>query len=209
MTSTRTGRDWPRNNWLAPMGTPSQTTPPLIYAHERGRHRHRAATPSRRPDQEPSGRIAAPVAAVRRFPCLRRSTQLSQRVPDFDELLAPGDPEFSASGLKSASLIRLAASPCPLLLLETVAVVSHARAGTAQVGHVQEDSDSGGIESESRVRRDATTVSWSQLTGPAVAGSKTLATQSGMTNQWLAEQGLVSIQNLWIAFHYPPNAAKE
>jgi hypothetical protein len=54
------------------------------------------------------------------------------------------------------------------------------------------------------------------------------ATQAGMTNQWLAEQGLVSIkpkrseiesdekrarkrrprQTLWVAFHYPPNAAK-
>jgi len=38
--------------------------------------------------------------------------------------------------------------------------------------------------------------------------SKTLATQSGMTNQWLAEQGLVSIKTLWVAFHYPPKAAK-
>jgi len=85
---------------------------------------------------------------------------------------------------------------------------SHARAGTAQVGHVPTDGDSSGLESESRVRRDATTVSWSQHTGPAVAGSKTLATQSGMTNQWLSEQGLVSIQTLWVAFHYPPNAAK-
>ena len=36
----------------------------------------------------------------------------------------------------------------------------------------------------------------------------TLATQSGMTNQWLADQGLVSIQALWVAFHYPPTAAK-
>jgi len=29
-----------------------------------------------------------------------------------------------------------------------------------------------------------------------------------MTNQWLAEQGLVSIKTLWVTFHYPPNAAK-
>jgi RNA-directed DNA polymerase len=28
--------------------------------------------------------------------------------------------------------------------------------------------------------------------------SKTLATQTGMTNQWLAEQGLLSIRNLWL-----------
>lgn len=33
--------------------------------------------------------------------------------------------------------------------------------------------------------------------------SKTLATQVGMTNQWLEKQGLISIRNLWISFHYP------
>ena len=38
--------------------------------------------------------------------------------------------------------------------------------------------------------------------------SKTLATPSGMTNHWLAEQGLVSITTLWVDFHYPPNAAQ-
>jgi RNA-directed DNA polymerase len=32
--------------------------------------------------------------------------------------------------------------------------------------------------------------------------AKTLATQSGMTNKWLAEQGHVSIRDLWIKFHY-------
>ncbi len=31
---------------------------------------------------------------------------------------------------------------------------------------------------------------------------KTLATHSGMTNQWLAKQGLVSIRDLSIKFHY-------
>jgi len=39
--------------------------------------------------------------------------------------------------------------------------------------------------------------------------SKTLATQSGMTNQWLAEQGLVSIKTLWVAFHYPAAKAAQ
>jgi RNA-directed DNA polymerase len=39
--------------------------------------------------------------------------------------------------------------------------------------------------------------------------SKTLATQSGMTNQWLAEQGLVSIKTLWVSFHYPPKSAEQ
>ncbi len=28
--------------------------------------------------------------------------------------------------------------------------------------------------------------------------SKTLATQTGMTNQWLAKQGLISIRDLWL-----------
>ena len=32
--------------------------------------------------------------------------------------------------------------------------------------------------------------------------AKTLATQSGMTNQWLAQQGLVSIKQQWVSFHY-------
>jgi hypothetical protein len=34
--------------------------------------------------------------------------------------------------------------------------------------------------------------------------SRTLATQPGMTNQWLSESfGLVSIRARWIALHYP------
>lgn len=33
--------------------------------------------------------------------------------------------------------------------------------------------------------------------------SRTMATQSGMTNDWLESQGLVSIRKLWIAYHYP------
>ena len=36
--------------------------------------------------------------------------------------------------------------------------------------------------------------------------SKTLATQVGMTNQWFKKQGLISIRELWISFHYPPCA---
>ena len=33
--------------------------------------------------------------------------------------------------------------------------------------------------------------------------SKTLATHSGLTNQWFANQGLVSLKKLWIQMHYP------
>jgi mRNA interferase MazF len=35
------------------------------------------------------------------------STQLHQRVPDFDEIISPSDTDFIASGLRAASLIRL------------------------------------------------------------------------------------------------------
>lgn len=35
------------------------------------------------------------------------STQLQQQVQDFDEIIGPGDQEFSGSGLKAVSLIRL------------------------------------------------------------------------------------------------------
>jgi mRNA interferase MazF len=35
------------------------------------------------------------------------STQLHQRVAGFDETIEPSDPDFTASGVKSASLIRL------------------------------------------------------------------------------------------------------
>ncbi len=35
------------------------------------------------------------------------STQLHHETPGFDEVIRPGDPDFSASGLKAASVIRL------------------------------------------------------------------------------------------------------
>mgnify|MGYP000038281534 FL=1 len=33
--------------------------------------------------------------------------------------------------------------------------------------------------------------------------SKSLGTQTGMTNQWLAKQGLISVKELWVNIHYP------
>jgi len=36
--------------------------------------------------------------------------------------------------------------------------------------------------------------------------ARTLATQSGMTNQWLTAQGLVSVKELWVNIHYPATA---
>ena len=38
--------------------------------------------------------------------------------------------------------------------------------------------------------------------------ARTLGTQSGMTDRWLAEQGLLSVRELWIAVHYPPDKRK-
>jgi len=36
--------------------------------------------------------------------------------------------------------------------------------------------------------------------------SRMLATQSGMTNQWLKDQGLLSVKELWVNIHYPATA---
>jgi RNA-directed DNA polymerase len=36
--------------------------------------------------------------------------------------------------------------------------------------------------------------------------ARTLATQTGMTNQWLMDQGLVSVKELWVDIHYPATA---
>ena len=36
--------------------------------------------------------------------------------------------------------------------------------------------------------------------------SRTLATQAGMTNKWLAKQGLLSVKDLWVSIHYPATA---
>ena len=36
--------------------------------------------------------------------------------------------------------------------------------------------------------------------------ARTLATQSGMTNEWLYEQGLISVKDLWVKIHYPATA---
>ena len=36
--------------------------------------------------------------------------------------------------------------------------------------------------------------------------SKTYATQYGMSNEWLKEQGLLSIKELWVNIHYPATA---
>jgi len=36
--------------------------------------------------------------------------------------------------------------------------------------------------------------------------ARTMATQTGMTNQWLKEQGLLSVKELWVSIHYPATA---
>jgi RNA-directed DNA polymerase len=35
--------------------------------------------------------------------------------------------------------------------------------------------------------------------------ARTLATQAGMTNKWLYEQGLISVKDQWVKIHYPDN----
>jgi len=32
--------------------------------------------------------------------------------------------------------------------------------------------------------------------------ARTSATQTGMTNQWLKDQGLLSVKELWVNIHY-------
>jgi len=36
--------------------------------------------------------------------------------------------------------------------------------------------------------------------------ARTLATQTGMTNRWLKDQGLLSVKELWVNIHYPVTA---
>lgn len=36
--------------------------------------------------------------------------------------------------------------------------------------------------------------------------ARTLATQTGMTNRWLKDQGLVAVKELWVNIHYPATA---
>ena len=38
--------------------------------------------------------------------------------------------------------------------------------------------------------------------------ARTLATQAGMTNKWLLEQGLISVKEQWVKIHYPVSARK-
>jgi RNA-directed DNA polymerase len=36
--------------------------------------------------------------------------------------------------------------------------------------------------------------------------ARTMATQSGMTNKWLSEQGLISVKDQWVKIHSPASA---
>jgi hypothetical protein len=42
--------------------------------------------------------------------------------------------------------------------------------------------------------------------GKSAQHDKTLATHSGMTNQWLKDQGVLSVKDLWVKIHYPATA---
>ena len=48
-----------------------------------------------------------------------------------------------------------------------------------------------------------TTLMQQALTRENLHLSRTMATQWGMNDTWLKSQGLVSIRDIWIAFHYP------
>ena len=39
--------------------------------------------------------------------------------------------------------------------------------------------------------------------------SRTLGTHTGMTNAWLAEQGVISLKELWVNIHYPEGKASK
>jgi len=76
-----------------------------------------------------------PVLLLRRLPpygdflVCGVSTQLQQRVPDFDELIVPRDRDFGQSGLKAESVVRLgflAALP-EKALLGTIGSISRER----------------------------------------------------------------------------------
>jgi len=74
-----------------------------------------AGCPLQIPSNEPSHRKVAPRIGDSKGPgphgdwliCMI-SSQLSQEVPDFDELISEKDDDFISSGLKQASLIRIA-----------------------------------------------------------------------------------------------------
>jgi RNA-directed DNA polymerase len=36
--------------------------------------------------------------------------------------------------------------------------------------------------------------------------ARTMAAQTGMTNKWLTEQGLISVKEQWVKIHYPATA---
>jgi RNA-directed DNA polymerase len=36
--------------------------------------------------------------------------------------------------------------------------------------------------------------------------SRTMATQAGMTNKWLSEQGLIFVKEQWVKINYPASA---
>ena len=39
--------------------------------------------------------------------------------------------------------------------------------------------------------------------------SRTLSTHTGMTNVWLAKQGVLSLKEIWVNIHYPDGAASQ
>ena len=75
-------------------------------------------------------------------------------------------------------------------LPETVAVATHQDQTSGESGRQSERSDQNRRELER-----------------AYAMSRTPITQMAMSNEWLAAQGLVSIKEQWVRFHYPASTA--
>jgi len=76
------------------------------------------------------------------------------------------------------------------MLLQTVAQGKNQSAGAMQTGNVASCGHFGGQQTHK---------------GPWRL-SRTLATQTGMTNDWLKDQGLLSVKKLWVHIHYPATA---
>ena len=75
------------------------------------------------------------------------------------------------------------------VLLQTVAQGKNQSAGASQTGYVAPCGHLCGNKPQR-----------------AMATIPTLATQMGMTNDWLKDQGVLSVKELWVHIHYPATA---
>ena len=78
------------------------------------------------------------------------------------------------------------------------------------LAHVQFQTVAQGMNQMRELRKLSTTLHTAILVAISRKGpwrlSRTLATQTGMTNDWLKDQGLLSVKELWVHIHYPATA---